>query len=225
MERIARNLSNGRTLAALFVLVVINAALFLPAMGWIVPNDLEITGLPTVTHLQLSWTSDQFSHNLAEWSGEACWAPGIEANHCTWPRAADGDGFELRPAPVPDGPAGFKRMTLLLDYTFPILYSLFAIGLAVRLWRLLGRNRRWLRLVAGAGVGAGLCDMAENTIHLWILRGVDTWEQAAAVEFPGGLVASASLLASIKYGILLLFVVAAVVWAVRWPISSSRVAD
>jgi len=210
MERIARNLSNGRTLAALFVLVVINAAMFLPAMGWIVPNDPEITGVPTVSHLQLSWTSDQFSHNLAEWSGEACWAPGIEANHCTWPRAADGDGFELRPAPVPDGPAGFKRMTLLLDYTFPILYSLFAIGLAIRLWHL---------------VGAGLCDMAENTIHLWILRGVDTWEQAAAVEFPGGLVAAASLLASIKYGILLLFVLAAVVWAVRWPVLRWRVAD
>ncbi|MBU1494641.1 MAG: hypothetical protein KJ956_11820, partial [Actinobacteria bacterium] len=191
------------------------------AMAWVIPADTGISGTPSITDLQLSWTSRQFAHDLAEWSGEACSSSGMEGAHCVWPRSGDGD---LVPPPVADGPAGFRRMTLLLDYAFPILYSLFAIGLTIRLWGLLGR-RRWLVAVVGAGVAAALCDMAENTIHLWLLRGIDTWEQAAAAAFPGGLVAAASVFASIKYGILALFVLGAVVWLVRWPFAWRRDRD
>lgn len=217
MERFAHFLSSTRVLTILFVLVLANGALFLPAMKWIVPADSGITGMPSITHLQLSWTSEQFSHNLAEWSGAACGDP----TNCTWAVTA-GSGDEPGPLPVADGPAGFKRLTLLLDMSFPVFYSLFAIGLTTRLWDLLGSRRRWLALVVGAGSTAAVCDILENSIHLWLLRGIDTWEQAAAADFPGALVATASMLASVKYGILVLFVLAAVVWLVRWPLVRGR---
>lgn len=217
MERFVRFLSSGRVVAALFVLVIGNAALFLPAMKWIVPSHPGITGMPSVTHLQLSWTSEQFSHNLAEWSGAACWDPA----NCTW-AVTVGSGDELDPLPVADGPAGFKRLTLLLDMSFPVLYGLFAIGLTARLWDLLGRHRRWLGLVVGAGATAAVCDILENSTHLWLLRGIDTWEQAAVADFSGALVATASVLASVKYGILVLFVLAGVAWMVRWPFARGR---
>lgn len=219
MVRFAGLVGRGPVLGVLLVLVAVLAVLSVAAMAWVAPADAGISGTPSVTDLQLSWTSDQFSHDLAEWSGEVCSPSPMEGAHCVWPRD---DGGDLVPPPVGDGPAGFRRMTLLLDYVFPVLYGLFAIGLTIRLWGLSSRRRRWLAVVVGAGVAAALCDMAENSVHLWLLRGVDTWEQAASTVFPGGLVAVASVFASIKYGILVLFVLGVVAWVARWPFVRGR---
>jgi hypothetical protein len=222
MERIAGFLSRGPIVAILFVLVLANAALFLPTQQWVAPTGDGISGTPTVTHLQLSWTSEQFSHNLAEWSSEACSLEPADDAHCVWPGVMTADGIVRDPAPVADGPAGFKRATLLVDFTFPVLYSLFAIGLTIRMWGLLDRSQWLVNLVIGAGFTAAVCDFVENATHIWMLRGIDTWEQAAAADFPGFGVGLASVLASIKYGVLVLFVLAAGVWLVRWPILRLR---
>lgn len=191
--------------------LVADFALFPPLQArWVVPSGPE--GVPTITDLQFSWTSDQFRHDLYEWSGVVCGEPGSGDPDCTWRGAPDAPD----PAPIPDGPAGFKRLTLLLDYALPLLYGAFALGLLTRLWDLAGRNRRWLALAAGAAAAAPLCDMTENTLHLWLLRGVDTWDQAAAADYPGGLVTAASVCASIKYGLLAVLIAFGLAGAVRW---------
>lgn len=207
MERIAGFLSRTSALVVLFVLLVINAALFTPAQHGVVPDAPGIDGMPTVTHLQLSWTAERFQGNLAEWSGEPCaTAPGANAP-CVWPGTTGTDGIVTRtPLPIADGPEAFKRLVVQLDFTFPVIYTMFVIGLASRLWALAGRNRRWLPVVMTAGIVAGVCDVVENSIHLWLLRGMSTWEQVAAADFSTALVLGASAFATIKYGLLLGFV-------------------
>ena len=49
-------------------------------------------------------------------------------------------------------------------------------------------------------------DVVENSIHLWLLRGLRTWEQVAAADFSTALVLGASVSATVKYGLLLGFV-------------------
>ena len=207
MERIAGRLSRTRVLAVLFVLLVVNGALFMPAQHGVVPDAPGIGGMPTVTHLQLSWTAERFQGNLAEWSGEPCeTVPGTDSP-CVWPGTTDADGFFTRtPPPIADGPEAFKRLVVQLDFTFPVIYTLFVIGLASRLWALAGRHRRWLPVVMTAGIVAGVCDVMENSIHLWLLRGMSTWEQVAAADFSTALVFGASAFATIKYGLLLGFI-------------------
>ena len=207
MERIAGRLSRTRVLAVLFVLLVVNGALFMPAQHGVVPDAPGIGGMPTVTHLQLSWTAERFQGNLAEWSGEPCaTVPDTDAP-CVWPGTTDAGGAVTRtPPPIAEGPEALKRLIVQLDFTFPVIYTLFAIGLASRLWALAGRNRRWLPVVMTAGIVAGACDVVENSIHLWLLRGVSSWEQVAAADFSAALVFGASILAAIKYGLLLGFV-------------------
>jgi hypothetical protein len=207
VDRIAGFLSRTRVLAVLFVLLVLNGALFTPAQHGVVPGAPGIDGMPTVTHLQLSWTAERFQGNLAEWSGEPCATVPAADVPCVWPGTTDAGGAVTRtPPPIADGPEEFKRLVVQLDFTFPVIYTLFAIGLASRLWALAGRNRRWLPVVMTAGIVAGVCDVVENSIHLWLLRGLSTWEQVAAADFSTALVFGASVFATIKYGLLLGFI-------------------
>jgi hypothetical protein len=210
VERSAQFLGRGTVLASLLIAVAVNAVLFIPAQRGVVPADATIEGMPTVVHLQMAWTPDRFRGYLEEWSGSVCSPVPDTTARCVWSGEVAADGTITRtPPPVADGPAGFRRMTMRLDYSFPVLYGLLAVGLTSRLWGLTGRNRRWLPLAAGAGLAAVLCDMAENTLHLWLLRGVDTWDQLAAADFPAPLVAAASAFATGKYAILAILVTAA----------------
>ena len=59
MERIAGRLSRTRVLAVLFVLLVVNGALFMPAQHGVVPDAPGIGGMPTVTHLDRRAVSGQ----------------------------------------------------------------------------------------------------------------------------------------------------------------------
>jgi len=216
VERSAHFLGRVTVLASLLIAVAVNAVLFIPAQRGVAPADATIEGMPTVVHLQMAWTPDRFRGYLEEWSGSVCSPVPDTAARCVWPGEVAADGTITRtPPPVADGPAGFKRMTMRLDYAFPILYGLLAVGLISRLWGLTGRNRRWLPLAVGAGLAAVLCDMAENSLHLWLLRGVDTWDQALAAAYPAFPVAAASLFASMKYAILVGFALAALAWPVR----------
>ncbi len=226
MERIAGFLSQTRVLAALFVLLAVNGVLFTPAQHGVVPDAPGIGGMPTVTHLQLSWTAERFQGNLAEWSGEPCATVPATDAPCVWPGTTGAGGIVTRtPPPITDGPEAFKRLVVQLDFTFPVLYTLFAIGLASRLWGLPGRNRRWLPAVMTAGIVAGVCDVVENSIHLWLLRGLSTWEQVAAADFSTALVFGASVFATIKYGLLLGFVGLAVARLITRPAGRFRGAD
>ena len=211
VERVARFLSRRSVLVVVGAALAANFALFPIFMDWVVPTGAETTGLPTITDLQFSWTAEQFSHNLSEWSGVACGPIGSGDPDCTWRGAPEAPS----PAPTADGPAGFRRLTTSFDFSLPLLYGLFAIGLLTRVWGLADARRRWLGLAVAAGTVAALCDMCENSLHLWLLRGIGTWEQAAAADFSGGAVAAASVLASIKYGLLLAMIVAASVGLVR----------
>jgi len=171
--------------------------------------------MPTVTHLQLSWTADRFQGNLTEWSSEPCATVPAADVPCVWPGTmAEGGTITRNPPPIADGPGAFRSMVVRLDFTFPVLYTLFAIGLTTRMWGLVGRNRRWLPFVMTAGIIAGVCDMIENSIHLWLLRGLGTWEQVASADFSTVLVFGASVFATIKYGLLLGFVALAVAWPI-----------
>lgn len=204
-------LSRTVVLAALFVLLAVNGALFTPAQHGVVPDAPGIDGMPTVTHLQLSWTADTFQGNLAEWSSKPCTTTPAADAPCVWPGTMEGDGTITRiPQPIAEGPVAFKRMVVSLDFTFPVLYTLFAIGLTTRMWGLMGRSRRWLPVAMTAGLTAGVFDMIENSIHLWLLRGLGTWEQVASADFSTLLVFGASVFAAIKYGLLLGFIALAV---------------
>src|SRR5581483_10194273 len=105
----------------------------------------------------------------------------------------------------------FKRSVGMIDYVFPPTYAaLLAFGYA---W---GRGNvkpktadRWLFI---APFVAALCDWAENSLHLYLLRDVHSLTDAGAVSFPALLVFAASLFAAIK--LLLLVAVAVVTLAV-----------
>lgn len=211
MERLAHAASRWPVLGIVTLLLAVDAVLFLPAMSWVVPDAPEVEGMPTITHLQLSWTGERFAGYLAEWSGEACDPVPGGAGPCVWPVEAG----DREPPPVTDGPAGLRRATLLLDMVFPVLYALFAIGLGTRLWSLLDRNRRWLRPVVAAAAVAAVCDLTENTIHLWLLGGIDTWAEAAEASYPTAAVAAASGFATVKYTLLLVLAGTAVVTVIR----------
>lgn len=89
-----------------------------------------------------------------------------------------------------------------LDIVFPLLYAL-ALAFAYAAAR--GNDRpRWFDLLLFiAPFVAGLFDLCENGLHLYLLRGVNTRAEVEAADFSPALVFAASAFAYAKYFLLL----------------------
>src|SRR5262245_6768116 len=95
----------------------------------------------------------------------------------------------------------FKQSLWQIDFVFPLAYAgLLAFAYA---WSRRNENpSRRDRFFFLAPFVAALCDWIENSLHLYLLRNVDTVEQAKAATFSGALVFAASAFAAIKIALI-----------------------
>jgi hypothetical protein len=179
------------------------------------PHGPGVEGMPNVTDLQRAFSEEDFKGVLAEWSGQAC-AAMPDAVAGDEPDCVVPEGTRL----FPDGVEAFKRNLILIDYTFPIAYVVFGIGLLAWAWGLGESGRRRFLPWLWAAPVAGASDWAENTLHLAVLRDVHTYADASAADLNEPLIALAAVFAHLKYGLIFVAIGAFVVglgWrAVRW---------
>jgi hypothetical protein len=100
-----------------------------------------------------------------------------------------------------------KQSLLQIDFIFPLAYA----GLLAFAYAWSRRNEkptRGDRFFFLAPFVAALCDWIENSLHLFLLRDVDTVEQAKAASFSGALVFAASAFAAIKIALIVIVAIA-----------------
>lgn len=134
-------------------------------------------------------------------------------------RARDGATFkavlEEWGANNPQAPRIYKRDNLIkLDLLFPLIYSCyFAFAYA---WARGAKTPEgwWDYLLFLAPFVAALFDYGENSMHLYLLRGIDTAGQLKDAAFPDSLVRVSALFSLVKFVLFgigsLAYVVAAV---------------
>lgn len=165
------------------------AALFTLAVGLLFafvlfPSAIRKTGSEKnrVVALQRAYTAAQFRDVLRGWSAAKDDAVGI-----------------------------MKRENIIkLDLIFPFVYALlFAFAYA---WARGNREPGGLDLVLFlAPLVAGLFDLIENALHLYLLRGVNVADDVEKTAFSPALVFAASAFAHAKYALLLVSLIAIVV--------------
>jgi hypothetical protein len=116
----------------------------------------------------------------------------------------------------PRAPEIYKRDNLIkLDLLYPIIYSCFFAFAYAWARGVKAPANGWDYFFFLAPFCAALFDYGENSMHLYLLRGIDTAEQLRGATFPDALVrvsASFSLVKFVLFGVgMLAYVVALVV--------------
>jgi hypothetical protein len=187
MER----LRSGWVVLALLVAALAMLGLFEAGNRTVYPHGEGVSGMPTVFELQLSSSEEGFREVLDLWSGEPCASDITVSARCHL--VGDVEVY-------PDGIAALKRTTIRLDFLFPLVYSAFFVAALAWLWRPGGRVLRWLVVL---GVVTAAADWMENLLHLWVLRGVDSYADVAAADLSGAAITAASLFAAVKFALIL----------------------
>lgn len=111
----------------------------------------------------------------------------------------------------PNAVAVMKRENIIkLDIAFPFAYAL-ALAFAYAAARGNAAPGRLDLALFLAPLVAGLFDLVENGLHLYLLNGVNTRAQAEAADFSPALVFAASAFARAKYLLLLVSLVSIVI--------------
>jgi hypothetical protein len=137
-----------------------------------------------------------------------------------WSGAAFESVLQKWGANDPRAPEIYKRDNLIkLDLLFPVIYSCFFAFAYAWARGVKAPANGWDYFFFVAPFVAALFDYGENSMHLYLLRGVDTAAQLKGATFPDALVrlsASFSLVKFVLFGVgMFAYVVAFVVRLVR----------
>jgi hypothetical protein len=183
-------LTNGWVVLALMAASV--GMLFLLNAGQrsVYPQGGGVSGMPTFVELQLAFDEADFKRVWEVWSTAPCATDLTVSALCHIPPDLE---------PITDGPAAWKRNLIRLDFVFPLVYATFFVAALGWAWRMSPVGVRRLAVVGGA---VALADWVENLLHLWVLRGLDTYADVAAADLGAGAILAASWAAAFKWALL-----------------------
>lgn len=188
-------------------LTLVLAVLSVQGMWSVHPTGDGVEGMPTIVDLQLATSEQAFVDVLRAWSGTECGSPDLD---CVVPVDVETHPFGIRT---------LKRNILVLDYAFPIAYSLLFVVLIGRLWCPAERVQRLLLVLAAT---TALADWLENSLHLWVLRGIDRFDELAGTDFWAGGIIGASVSALVKWLLIICAVAAIVAGSVKAVVGRLR---
>jgi hypothetical protein len=185
-----RRLTNGWLVLGLLAATLAMLMVFEAGNRSVYPHGDGVSGMPTIVELHLSFSESSFRDVWDLWSGKPCASDLTVSSRCHL--IGDVETF-------PNGVGTWKSNTLRLDYLFTLIYAAFFVGALGWLWRL---GDRWLWWVGFAGGVTVVADWLENSLHLWVLRDVETFADLETAELSGGAIWLASAFASLKWSLL-----------------------